>query len=429
MMTVLQDTLPQKNLPALPPFLQNRCHTYANSTHASHMNQANSRADYLLQRFRAGIASKEEMAELLQLLNSDEVDESLKKIWNKIPGDVRLFDEESSEKMLAHILTTGETPLPPDTPRRKKRLVPALSILVIALACSTWFLYPKKTNHLTVPQPALATSDGPILPGGNKAILILGDSSTILLDSAGNGQIASQGNIQVNKINGEVVYKSTQQQDAGSSLSYNTLRTPKGGQYQLTLADGTKVWMNAASSLRYPTAFSGSDRKVELTGEAYFEVAKDISKPFHVVLDGIEVEVLGTHFNIMAYDNEKAIQTTLLEGAVKLKTAANDAILKPGQQGILNRNAGTLKVTSNVDINQQIAWKNGYFQFNRTDLETIARQLERWYDVDISYEGAVPKREFWGKIPMNVNASEALKILENSDVHYRIEGKKIIFKP
>lgn len=391
------------------------------------MNPGKERADYLSQRVRQGIATREEIAELLQWLEQNEDEETLKEAWERTPDNTYFFGEESSEKILATILEKEPFPAPR---RKRKLLVPALAAVILLLAASTWFFfYPSPGNKTLAGQTSTPAGKPQLMPGGNKAVLVLDDGSTILLDSAGNGNIATQGNTSVSKQNGEVVYNNAENNAASAAPSFNTLRTPKGGQYQLTLSDGTRVWVNAASSLRYPTAFTGADRTVELTGEAYFEVAKDPSKPFHVVLNGIEVEVLGTHFNIMAYENEKAVRATLLEGAVKLKTAAGHALLKPGEQGILTKAAGSLSVTNKVDLNQQVAWKNGYFQFNRTDLETIGRQLERWYDIDIVYEGNVPKKEFWGKIPMNVNADEVLKILENSNVHYAIEGKKIIFKP
>lgn len=266
-----------------------------------------------------------------------------------------------------------------------------------------------------------------VLPGGNKAILTLSDGYAISLDDAKNGQLAQQGNAQIAKLgNGQVVYSVIEGKQ--SEVVFNTLTTPRGGQFRLTLPDGSQVWLNSASSVKYPTAFIDRQRKVEISGEAYFEIAHNPSKPFIVSVNGMNVKVLGTHFNINAYDDEASVKTTLLEGSVSLKKADVVATLTPGQQAQLG-NSGKIKVIDNVDIDQVVAWKNGYFSFNRADLQTVMRQIARWYDVDISYEGKIPERQFGGKIDRNSNAAEVLKILQETKVHFRIEGRKIIVTP
>jgi len=203
------------------------------------------------------------------------------------------------------------------------------------------------------------------------------------------------------------------------------LSTPRAAQYQLVLPDGSKVWLNAASSIHYPTAFAGKERKVEITGEAYFEVAQDARLPFIVKTNGMEVKVLGTHFNVNAYEDEAMVRTTLLEGAVLMTKDAATALLQPGEQAQLTK-AGDLKLVHNADIAEAVAWKNGLFQLNSADVPAIMRQMARWYDVEIVYEEGVPDGHISGKVPRGMNLSQVLEIFEVSGVHFKIEGRKII---
>jgi ferric-dicitrate binding protein FerR (iron transport regulator) len=218
-----------------------------------------------------------------------------------------------------------------------------------------------------------------------------------------------------------------------SPLAYNTIATPRGGQYQLVLADGSKVWLNASSGLRYPTAFTGKERRVELTGEGYFEVAKNASMPFHVQVNQMDVEVLGTHFNINAYDDESAVKTTLLEGSVKVvkrETAnvkENPIVLQPGQQAEMKPHS-PLAINHSPNIEEVMAWKNGLFQFKAAGIETVLRQAARWYDVEFVYKGNIPEK-FSGQISRSANAEQLLKILElTGKVKFEINGKTIIVK-
>jgi len=273
--------------------------------------------------------------------------------------------------------------------------------------------------------PQSATSE--VLPGSNKARLTLGDGSVVSLDDAGNGEVALQGKTEISKLSeGQLVYKSADIND--SEVLFNVLTTPRGGQFKLTLPDGSNVWLNSASSIRYPTAFTAKERKVEISGEAYFEITHDEAKPFLVNVGAMDVKVLGTHFNINAYHDEAIIKTTLLQGSVSMLKEGLATILKPGQQAQLG-NSGVIRLVNDVDVDEVIAWKNGYFSFNKADLKTVMRQIARWYDVEITYEGAIPERQFVGKISRNSNASEVLKILQETKVHFRIEGKKIIVTP
>ena len=265
-----------------------------------------------------------------------------------------------------------------------------------------------------------------IAPGGNKAILTLGDGSTIVLDSAHNGSLAQQGNARVVKLDsGRLAYNVLHEKPTG--IVYNTLATPRGGQYQLTLPDGSKVWLNAASSLRYPTAFTGKDREVELTGEAYFEVAKNAEKPFKVKVNDLTVDVPGTSFDIMAYTDEPAVRTSLLDGAVRVEQGNTALLLHPGQQaGLVN---SELRLTGEMDPEEVLAWKNGLFKFNGAGIETVMRQISRWYNVDIVYEGEKTTHSFSGVIGRNTNMSNVLKILEFSGVHFRIERNTVTVLP
>lgn len=268
-----------------------------------------------------------------------------------------------------------------------------------------------------------------IAPGGNKAILTLADGSKISLTDAKAGKVASQFGLSIHKTNtGDLVYTHTGL--VNEKPAYNSVETPKGGQYQVGLPDGTKVWLNAASSLRYPLAFQGNERKVELTGEAYFEVAKDKSKPFKVYTDRQVVEVLGTHFDVNAYSDESFTRTSLVEGSVSVSSLKSGAKVKiiPGQQSIVSSNI-TVK---NIDVDEAVAWKNGYFMFDEEPLESILRKVSRWYDVDIQYQNIELGRKlyFSGTLSRYSNVSKVLKKLELTEsVHFKIEGRKIIVLP
>jgi hypothetical protein len=273
-----------------------------------------------------------------------------------------------------------------------------------------------------------------VQPGGNKAVLTLANGQVIDLDSAHNGILVEQGNMAVVKNNnGEVVYKAVDDEKNARHAAnvYNMLATPRGGQYQLTLPDGSRVWLNAASSIRYPVAFANDERQVEITGEVYFEVEKNPKKPFRVTIlpTGGVVEVLGTHFNINAYSDEPAIKTTLLEGSVKVSSMVNGewSMLKPGQQASIHHSQ--LTIHDNVDLELAMAWKNGFTLFKSADIKSIMRQAARWYDVEVMYEGTVPERSFTGGISRNAPLSELLQLLEVSKVHFKIEGKKLIVMP
>jgi ferric-dicitrate binding protein FerR (iron transport regulator) len=264
-----------------------------------------------------------------------------------------------------------------------------------------------------------------VAPGGDKAILTLADGTKIALDTASNGSLAHQGGIKVIKLGGLLSYDA---EGGSTEVLYNTITTPRGGQYQLELADGSKVWLNAASSLRYPTAFVGKERTVELTGEGYFEIAHHAAKPFRVKVKEMEVTVLGTHFNINSYEDEPQAKTTLLEGRVQVKKTDKYIYLNPGQQAAISEGSPSIRVINDVDVEEVVAWKNGLIQFSGADLGKVMRNISRWYNVETGYTNE-QAAHLSGKVSRNLNLSQVIKVLEESGIEIRTEGKKIIATP
>jgi transmembrane sensor len=307
--------------------------------------------------------------------------------------------------------------------------------IILLFGVGTYIYINNQNEEPSVTQKNPNPVQNDVAPGGNRATLTLADGSKIILDSAKQGTIAKETNATIIKTaEGKIEYKRVEERVAAITL--NTMATPRGGQYQLTLPDGSQVWLNAESSITYPTAFSGNERKVSITGEAYFEVTKDKTKKFIVDVDGHEsVEVLGTHFNINAYREENIIATTLIEGAIRLSANARTSnlpgtsvhtslILKPGQQGQLT-DLG-LSLADHPDLEQVMAWKNGLFQYERTDIQSIMRQVERWYDVEVIYEEQIGDVDFTGGIARSETVSKLLAMLEKTGaIHFKIEGKKI----
>ena len=303
----------------------------------------------------------------------------------------------------------------------------AAAVLLLIIAGGAWWLLNKNRNPGKSPLVTATALKKDVAPGTSKAMLTLADGSVIELDSALNGRLPQQGNVHLQARPGLLKYGKGNQ-TAGGNIAYNVLRTPKGGQYRLELPDGSRVWLNAASSLRFPTTFAGQERRVELNGEAYFEIAKNARQPFFVTVNKASVAVLGTSFNIMAYTNEAAIKTTLLEGAVKVSQEAASSVLKPGEQSLLDAN-GKIQVIEKADIDLAVAWKNGFTSFKSADIKTIMRQVERWYDIEVVYNGPVPERSFTGDIPRDANLSELLRLLEISRIHFKMDRHKLIVMP
>lgn len=313
--------------------------------------------------------------------------------------------------------------------RQRRQLFQKLAIAAsILIVCSVFFYlnyFETKRNSPSAATTLQTTTDVP--PGSNKAVLTLANGEKIILNGTRKGVLAREGNAVISKTgDGQVVYLTNE--GVSKSTAYNTIETPKGGQFQLTLPDGSKVWLNAASSIRFPATFTVREREVSITGEAYFEVAKDKHRPFRVISAGQVVEVLGTHFNINAYPDEQAVRTTLLEGSVRVNTAGKEgnmesAVLRPGFQTSLRQ--GIISI-SESDTESAVAWKNGYFKFNRENIETVMRQISRWYDVEVEYRGSIPGDEFVGKISRSSGIKGVLRILSLSNVNCRLEGNKVI---
>jgi ferric-dicitrate binding protein FerR (iron transport regulator) len=312
--------------------------------------------------------------------------------------------------------------------RKNYSLVAAAAALVITLGAGGYLWLNDKPVKHAPEKPVAAVKLHDLPPGRDAAVLTLADGKKIVLDSA-SGAISQQGNVTVLNVNGMLSYAPTKK-GAQDEVVYNTVSTARGNQYQLVLSDGTKVWLNSASSLRFPASFTGNSRDVELDGEGYFEVAKNAAKPFHVKTRTQDIEVLGTHFNVNAYKDEEMIKTTLLEGSVKVQVLSGtevSAVLKPGEQAIAANDEGaSIHITSDVDIDQVMAWKNGWFEFENTDLRMIMRQISRWYDVDIEYAIKTGNEKYGGRISRNLNLSNILKMLENYGVHFRLEGKTLV---
>lgn len=378
-----------------------------------------------------------EYSELWELLNenleANSFKEELQLLWQNAQTKPAVIPAEEWDYKM-QLLKEKLKAAPIAEPVVEKRVIrmnkywwAAAAVLFVFISSAIYFLTNTKDDIAIAKNNLPAQQKKDRLPGGDKAMLTLADGSQIVLDSAGNGILAQQGNTKITKKqDGQLVYNTS---GAGiDEFAYNTLATPRGGQYKITLPDGSKVWLNAASSLKYPVTFTGKNRKVDITGEAYFEIAKDASRPFKVRVNQMEVEVLGTHFNINGYADEDAIRTTLLEGSVKINTAAGNSFLQPGQQAQLQK-TGRIKLVKNADLEETMAWKDGNFQFENSDINTVMRQITRWYDVDVTYKGTVSKH-FLGSISRNVNLSQVLSMLEQTgEVKFIIEGKKLIVMP
>ncbi|MFZ4102306.1 MAG: FecR family protein [Sphingobacterium thalpophilum] len=384
--------------------------------------------DKLLDKYIAGEASLEEEQRLLNFYGSFQKKSETTEEINEIVGE-RIF-----QKIQENIL--------PDQQHQyshKFYYVKSISIAALILLFISTGLYFYSNRVISEPEQfAEIDVRNDILPGDNKAILTLADGSKISLDDAANGLLASQGNIAITKTdNGQIVYEKNNVDKSkfmSNRSAINTIQTPKGGKYQIRLPDGSKVWLNSASTLSYPTTFAGNERKVQLKGEAYFEISPNKNVPFRVESENQIVEVLGTHFNINSYDDEDYVKTTLLEGSVKVILSSNPnevsktRLLKPGEQSLTKSSQSGIRI-ENVDTEKAVAWKNGYFKFRNTPIKEIMREIERWYDVELVYEGKIPSDEFTGFISNDVKISAVLKIMEESGgVRFTVKGKKLKVK-
>lgn len=336
-----------------------------------------------------------------------------------IPVPDAAVQENILARIHAQMQPVQETKVVPVRRSRKWLVAAAIAGGVIVAGGVARFGMQQSRNNVQPPVLA-AVQQNDIAPGGNKARLVLGNGSSVVLDQAADGAIEAN----IRKQNESLIYHGQETQPA--QMSYNTLITPRGGQYRVQLSDGTKVWLNAASSLEYPVAFNGSEREVKLSGEAYFEVATDAFKPFYVTMNGMKVQVLGTHFNIKAYADEKEFTTTLTSGAVRVISSGKQVTLKPGQQSTFTPSSNALSM-SEGDPEGAIAWKNGIINFRNDELSAVMRELSRWYDVDVLYDNSMTGNiHVTGAMHKQSNLSQALKILElAANVHFTVEGRTI----
>ncbi|MBO9632379.1 MAG: FecR domain-containing protein [Chitinophagaceae bacterium] len=371
---------------------------------------------FLLERYANGTASDEEVKELFAELEKRKDDHE----WEEMISQYILStakDEQYNEThwhpMIQGIISTHKV--------RKmnwKRWLAAASVIVMASA-AIYLFYPtgKQENNTT----SASNEVKDIAPGKQGAILTMADHSQVLLDTVRDGAVlALEGGARASVINGRIVYDAK-----GSDMVYNTISTPKGRQYRVTIPDGTNIWLNSGSSVRYPTAFTGNERVVAITGEAYLEVAKDAKRPFRVTLqNNHSIQVLGTSFNVNAYEDEPFTRATLLEGAVNVQSGGQWQKLLPGQQAQMSMNE-KIKVVD-VSPDQVIAWKNGLFDFTGKDLPSVLREIARWYDLDVVYESEPGTTGIVGKMQRSLALSQVMETLKDLDIHYRIEGRKLI---
>jgi len=400
------------------------------------------------QELQAWVHQSEENAMLFnQLMDPDFIKEALKEsselklsIRNKI--DQLLLEEELrtgglslvnlQDSNLAHLSPTETEEakiiyLAPPARRSRAWMYAAACLLLLFTGGFFWFSRsssPAVAAHST-------NSSNDVAPGGDKAVLTLGNDSTIVLENVANGHLALQGISRVSKDKNLLAYTAagtpalSSPSTSTAALVYNTLTTPRAGQFQVLLPDGSKVWLNNASSLRYPTAFTGQTREVSLSGEAYFEIAKDAAKPFIVRVNELAIDVLGTSFNVLAYADEPAIKTTLLTGKVSLASGGKQSMLVPGEQAVISK-SGDWKRTKGVDVDEATSWQRGYFHFSHEDIGAVLRQLGRWYDVEVKFTIPVPDYTFDGEIDRTLSLSSILRHLEKSDLHFQIDGRKLI---
>ncbi len=381
----------------------------------------------ILHRYVEGKATKEER-ELIEtyynlLLAKSKLESVNNEIGNK-GSEKRLLNEiwnEIHEKERLKIRISGLT--------KVWRVAAALAVLFGIGAILYTLKIRQERERRAIAATALQNRGEEIKPGGNVAVLTLANGKKVLLDSASNGSLAQQGNISVIKLNnGQLAYKLTHSTGGNENqLVYNTLNTPRGGQYEIVLPDGTKVWLNSASSLHYPVAFSGKTRTVEMTGEGYFEIAPDAQKPFIVqVGEDEKIEVLGTRFNVNSYREEGEIKTTLQDGSIRVMGGAKSVILKPNEMAGFDKETGDMEI-GKANVDAVIAWKNGLFYFDNTNIKEIMAQVSRWYNVKVVYgTKELDHKIYSGTLPRYSEVSALLKMLEmTGTVHFKTDGRTI----
>ncbi|MGQ7857578.1 FecR family protein [Pedobacter sp. WC2501] len=373
----------------------------------------------LLKKYLSGDCTVSEIREVDQWFDSmDEVPEDLAGLSD---DQRRLVEDKIFERILLNIEAKSQQKIisiPKKSIRISTVFWAAASLVVVLGAVLTW----RYSSQLHLQnQTAKLHQSIHIKPGGNRAVLTLDDGSSVVLTEAKIGALADQQNVSVVKTaEGELSYK-MHIGSASSKISFNKIATPLGGKYSVVLPDGSKAWLNAKSSLRFPTAFTGAERVVQMTGEVYFEVAKNPKQPFKVQSGGTEIRVLGTHFNVMAYDDEAEQKTTLIEGSIHLSSGKFSQLLKPGQQALVDPFG--INVNNNCDLEAVMAWRNDLFIFKDMEIKAIARQLVRWYDIQVVFKGTPSKISYTGTISKDVELSELLNMLQFTGLKYELNGR------
>lgn len=390
-------------------------------------NKEKKRFQQILKRYESGVATPEEIRFVEHYFDSlDLINKDADPFADMTPGASSQLKEKLRSKLWASISESSEAD---DQAGEKIRPLykglkrfAAAALILIALGTGLYFILNKTSNPDSTSQVVQnVLSAGLIQPGHSGAVLTLADGSTIVLDSASNQQVALQGGTAILNKDGQLQYKKGSAETAQKAVTMNTLTTPKARQYSLVLPDGTKVWLNASSSLTFPTAFAGGERKVTLKGEAYFEVVHDASRPFKVMAAGQEIKDIGTAFNVSAYADEPGMKATLVEGIIEVAGRR----LRPGQAAIASEN-GQLTVKE-VNIAEATAWKNGKFIFEKEDIQNVMRKLARWYDIEVQYHGALPQVTFTGSISRFDDINRILeKITYTSGIHFQIKERRII---
>lgn len=391
-----------------------------------------SRLIYLSKKWLDQTATDEEIVEFYEIVKSarqdNEIKEEMAQGWLNYTTTKEL-PVSRADAIFNSILQQAEGLHHHHQPARVlfmkswKRIAVAASIILVLGVGSYFAFFNKPASQNQVVKTPDAKPDDVRAPMGTKAMITLANGQQVSLDSIKSGTLATEGEVNVIKTaEDQIVYNGS-----STEVAYNTLFNPRGSKVvSLTLNDGTKVWLNSESSLRYPTSFTGNERTVEITGEAYFEVVKDATKKFIVTGNGVITEVLGTHFNVNTYRDENNIKVTLLEGSVKVTKGTSTGLLKPGQQAQVN---SEVKVVSGVNVETATAWRNGLFSFDRADIQTVMRQIGRWYDIEVVYKGRVTDDVFGGDIQRGLPLSKVLDFLQKSQVHFVLEGRKLIVLP
>ncbi len=346
--------------------------------------------------------------------------------WSEKPWGEEMGDKDEIRQAIYGKLQRDLQPKKKSAIRYVFRVAAAALILGLALTTTLYII--RQQRNTSGKEVSRGVSKPVIGPGTNKAILKLSNGATIELDSTHSGVFAKDEGVEiVQTAEGQIAYNKNQKRSSASTI--NTLTTPFGGQYQLRLEDGTGVWLNAASSISFPTAFSGTERKVEVSGEVYFEVQHNPSKPFKVNFNGNTITVMGTHFNVMAYEDEELNRVTLLEGSVNLSNASSQSKLIPGQQAVVDRRTSSIEKRK-VNVEEAVAWKKGFFFFENENIESIMRKLSRWYNTTTDYQGDMKGKEFSGTVSRFENISEVLDLLEETGtIHYKINERMITIMP